>query len=174
MGRGFQIVAVNYHYSSGLPFDRSVSSFTCWWFSKMWPFWSTAEKGNLFSGCPYFLWEWETPAAEMSQALTLRWVTRNHRTVNKLPYPGLAMVVKRFVSLWAALSYGYRVPPVLTKTHAQEYFSVCQAQGDVRPRTFGYRVPTGIPNIVGVASFCLFPPKVLWDLLEPSVIQNIL
>lgn len=56
------------------------------------------------------------------------------------------------------------------------FFLCAKHSGDVQPCTLGHRVPTGIPNIVGVASFwMLFPPEVLFGTSpEPSVIQNIL
>ena len=66
---------------------------------------------------------------------------------------GLVMVAKRFVSLWVALSYGYRSLQSWPRHMPGSILLCAKHSSDVHPCTLGHRVPTGIPNTMGVASF---------------------
>lgn len=97
----------------------------------------------------------------MSQTLTLRWVTRSHKTGTQLPGragDGSGKVCESVGRIILEL----QVPPLLTKARAQEYFLRAKHSSDVHPRTLGHRVPAGIPSALGVASsweVVNFPPR---------------
>lgn len=80
------MVAVNYHLFIRTPLRQISEQFHLLMVFKDVALLVHCRESLLFLAVHiFFVGIRRDSAAEMSQALTLRWVTRNHRTVNKLP-----------------------------------------------------------------------------------------
>ena len=99
------------------------------------------QREAFISGCPCFLGELEETQLQKCHRA---WPSGGLSGTTGLLisfHAGLVMVVKRFVSLWAALSYGYRSLQSWPRHMPRSIFFVCQAQRWCPSMHFGSQSP---------------------------------
>lgn len=140
-GRGTRMVAVNYHLFVRTTLRQISEQFHLLMVFKDVAHLVHCKENLLFLAVHVFLWELEETQLQKCHR---PWPSGGLSGTTGLLisfHAGLVMVAKRFVSLWAALSYGYRSLQSWPRHMPRSIFFVCQAQRWCPAMHFGSQSP---------------------------------